>query len=103
MHRFTLLAASAVLAIACPIVALADDDEVVASPMGIQESVSSTTFDLGIDVRGVAHEPAAVKAFILGLGPDAAAAIMGACETFMDFPVTAQSPETRAFCSNATG
>ena len=108
MHRFSLIAASAAFALsaAWPMVAAADDgDDVfdVVPPSPAQDIVPDTTFDLGIDVRGVAHNPAAVHAFIVGLGADTQIAIMGACATFMEYPVTAQSPETSAFCANSGG
>jgi hypothetical protein len=104
MHRFSLIAASAaiVLCAAWPVGAAADDDDAVPQPAFIQDVGNDTTFDLGIDVRGVGHNPAAVQAFILGLEPATRYAIMSACVTFMDHPVTAQSPETGAFCANAS-
>jgi hypothetical protein len=102
-----LLFASAAFAAAAiailPTFALADDTP--PTDNGLTESTDTspgnTTFDLGIDVSGVPHNPTAVRSFITGLAPVTQSAIMGACETFMANPDTVQSPETYAFCSNA--
>jgi hypothetical protein len=87
-----------------PTLALADDI-VLNEDNGIDGSIATTpndtTFDLGVDVTGVAHTPAAARGYLSSLAPQTQSAIMGACETFMAHPSTAQSPETYAFCSNA--
>jgi hypothetical protein len=105
MHGFSLFAASAALTLCAAWPVLADEDvpDDAAPPVVVQDVGNNTTFDLGIDVSGVAHNPAAVHAFMLGLAPVTQDAIMGACATFMDYPVTAQSPETWAFCANTSG
>jgi len=103
MRRLFAPAAFAAAAFAIlPTFALAD---IVDDNNGVETSASSsptdTTFDLGIDVSGIPHDPAAVRSFIGGLAPAAQSAIMGACETFMEHPDSIQSPETYGFCSNA--
>ena len=59
-----------------------------------------TTFDLGFDVTGIPHDPAAAKAFVLQLDPDRQVRLVGACGYFNRYPYMAQSPETRGFCGN---
>jgi threonine dehydrogenase-like Zn-dependent dehydrogenase len=103
MRRLFAPAAFAAAAFAIlPTFALAD---IVEDNNGVDTSASAsptdTTFDLGIDVTGVPHDPLAVKSFISGLAPAAQSAVMGACESFMEHPDSIQSPETYAFCSNA--
>jgi hypothetical protein len=59
-----------------------------------------TTFDLGFDASGIAHTPAAAKAFILALDPLQQTKIVSACGYFLRYPAQMHSPETRAFCEN---
>jgi hypothetical protein len=86
-----------------PTFALADD--IVDDNNGVETSQPSdpvdTTFDLGVDVSGIPHNPTAVRGFLSGLPAATQSAVMGACETFMEHPASIQSPETYAFCSNA--
>ena len=85
-----------------PTFALAD---IVDDNNGVETSQPAnpgdTTFDLGVDVSGVPHDPTAVRSFLSGLPATTQSAIMGACETFMEHPDSIQSPETYGFCSNA--
>jgi hypothetical protein len=60
-----------------------------------------TTFDLGFDVSGIPHDPADVKAFILGLPSDWQVKVIAACGHFITNPTEVKSPETYAFCKNA--
>jgi hypothetical protein len=67
----------------------------------IQATNSDNTLDLGVDVSGVPHTAAAVKAFIGQLEPATQSAVMGACETYMKDPASASSPDTLGFCASA--
>ena len=103
MRRLFAPAAFAAAAFAVlPSLALAD---IVDDNNGLDTSASisagDTTFDLGIDVSGVPHDPTSVRSFINGLAPVTQSAIMGACETFMEHPDSIESPDTYAFCANA--
>jgi len=93
--------AAAVFAV-MPTFALAD---IVDDNNGLETSEPAnpgdTTFDLGIDVSGVAHDPTAVRAFLGSLPAATQSTIKGACETFMEHPDSIQSPATYGFCSNA--
>jgi hypothetical protein len=59
-----------------------------------------TSFDLGFDVSGVEHTPAAAKGAILGLDRTRQLKVVAACGYFIQFPDQTHSPETRAFCDN---
>ena len=59
-----------------------------------------TTFDLGFDVSGIEHTPAAAKSVLLALDTSRQLKVAGACNYFLRYPYMAQSPETRAFCTN---
>jgi hypothetical protein len=103
MRRLFAPAAFAAAAFAIlPTFALAD---IVDDNNGVETSQpavpTDTTFDLGVDVSGVPHDPAAVRSFLSGFPATTQSAIMGACETFMEHPDSIQSPETYGFCSNA--
>ena len=63
-------------------------------------SLFDTTFDLGFDVSGIEHTPAAAKGFVLQLDSDRQYRLAGACGYFNRYPEQAKSPETRGFCQN---
>jgi hypothetical protein len=65
------------------------------------DALFDTTFDLGFDVSGIPHDPADVKAFILGLPSDWQLKVLTACGHFIQQPNQIKSPETYAFCMNA--
>ena len=64
---------------------------------------SDTTFDLGVNVNDVLPTTHGVDAYLAGLEPETQAAIMGACNTFMQNPTDARSDSTLAFCQVAVG
>jgi hypothetical protein len=93
MPRWSILVAA--LLIAAP--AFAGNGVVLWKNTG---SLFDTTFDLGFDVSGIPHDPAATKAFVLLLDPAQQVRVVGACGYFNRYPYMAQSPETRGFCGN---
>ena len=60
-----------------------------------------TTFDLGINVGGVALNAKAVAAFLKSKAPETRAAIMGGCETYVKHPEDVRSIRTLNFCELA--
>ena len=97
-------ALAAVMFAVLPAAAFADSTDYGTTPgdaTGIASDNPDATLDLGIDVSGVPHTAAAVKAFIGQLEPETQSAVMGACETFMQDPTSVTSPETLGFCASA--
>jgi hypothetical protein len=64
---------------------------------------AGTTFDLGIDVSGVARTASAVDSYIASLEPETQAAIMGACDNYVQNPTSARDVSTLGFCQIAVG
>jgi hypothetical protein len=64
---------------------------------------NGTTFDLGIDVSAVPRTAKAVDAYVASLAPETQAAIMGACENYVQNPEGVQDISTLGFCQIAVG
>jgi hypothetical protein len=67
------------------------------------ESGGGTTFDLGLDVSGIVPTAQDVGTYMAGLDPSTQAAILGACNTFVQNPVDVRSIDTLPFCKVAVG
>ena len=67
------------------------------------EPRSGINFDLGIDVSGVPLNARAVDGYIASLEPETQAAVVGACQTYMQYPESAKALETLSFCRIAVG
>ena len=93
MPRFLILAAALLVSTS----AFAGDRVILWKNTG---TLFDTTFDLGFDVSGIPHDPAAAQAFVLLLDPERQVKVVGACGYFNRYPYMAQSPETRGFCGN---
>jgi hypothetical protein len=89
--------ALALLASVLPAAAASRDGFMIERNTG---SLFDTTFDLGVDVSGVPHDPADAKAYLLELPATWQPRVLGACGHFLEQPTEAKSPETRAFCQN---
>jgi len=94
--RQVLLSLSAATAFAVAVTAAQAQERLKIYP----GTLFDTTFDLGFDVSGVEHTPAAAKAFILAMNPAYQGKVIAACGYFLQYPAQMQSPETRAFCQN---
>ena len=62
-----------------------------------------TTFDLGIDVGGVANTPIGVKDFLGSLAPETQRVIETTCEHYMENPQAVRDGDTLAFCAVVVG
>jgi hypothetical protein len=96
----TLISSAALAAIAVSLTLTAAPAFAVNFP---DQPRTGTTFDLGIDVSAVPLTTSAVDAYIASLPPETQAAVMGGCDTYMQYPTSAQDISTLSFCRIAVG
>ena len=107
MRTLLAVAAAAVISLAA-VPAFADDVDQTdnsgfATDTFAAPAAPDTTFDLGVDVTGVAHTPGAVRAYLGSLEPETRAVIQSTCEHYMENPSSVRDTTTIGFCSVVVG